>query len=439
MQEVEILHFEHIIYSYIRERTYQDYVFRIVFPLYEGMTQMKVLEFIKESSLASIGGPIGYNYTLYIEDGKNGIRLNYLGNSLKKNNSKRSESFTNHNRRIWSIFKEKLYFSKILCIGKHNKGIESNEYDIIHFHTTLDLYKYRASLKKYKGITVLTSHSPTLLSIETFQNAKKWERIIFYPVYKAFRYVDYGAFKLADYIVFPCIYAEEPYEHAWKGFIRFKESNQQKFKYLLTGTTKRYAKKQREEICEECGIPKDAFIISYVGRHNKIKGYDRLKEIGEIVLREHKNVYILVCGAETPIQGLKNDRWIEVGWTDDPHSYIAASNLFILPNKETYFDLILLEVLSIGTPVLASRTGGNKYFDNDEYPGIKEFDTEEDAVEIIKYMMKLTSEQAQALRRDNVRQFEKKFSSEIFYNNYISLMQEICTKENKNGKTGKKY
>ena len=43
-------------------------------------------------------------------------------------------------------------------------------------------------------------------------------------------------------------------------------------------------------------------------------------------------------------------------WTNDPHSLINASDMFILPNKETYFDLIMLEVLSMGKIVLATNT-----------------------------------------------------------------------------------
>lgn len=61
--------------------------------------------------------------------------------------------------------------------------------------------------------------------------------------------------------------------------------------------------------------------------------------------------------------GLKDSRWKEVGWTNDSQSIIAASDVFVLPNRETYFDIIMLEVLSCGKIVIASRTGGNKYFE----------------------------------------------------------------------------
>ena len=134
-----------------------------------------------------------------------------------------------------------------------------------------------------------------------------------------------------------------------------------KHRYMPTGIVGCKAKVNREDFRKKYGIPDNAFVISYAGRHNEIKGYADLKKLGEKLLAD-KNVYFLIAGKEEPMTGLKNDHWIEVGWTNDPHSLIAASDVFVLPNHETYFDLILLEVLSLGVPVVMSRTGGNKYF-----------------------------------------------------------------------------
>jgi glycosyltransferase involved in cell wall biosynthesis len=46
----------------------------------------------------------------------------------------------------------------------------------------------------------------------------------------------------------------------------------------------------------------------------------------------------------------------------DTSDLLQEVDAFILPNKETYYDLILLEVLRSGTPVILTSTGGNKYF-----------------------------------------------------------------------------
>lgn len=36
-------------------------------------------------------------------------------------------------------------------------------------------------------------------------------------------------------------------------------------------------------------------------------------------------------------------------------------DVFILPNQKTYFDIIALEILRAGIPLVTTYTGGNKY------------------------------------------------------------------------------
>ena len=42
---------------------------------------------------------------------------------------------------------------------------------------------------------------------------------------------------------------------------------------------------------------------------------------------------------------------------------VSSSDIFILPNKETYFDLVTLEVMREGTSYSYVQTGGNKFFE----------------------------------------------------------------------------
>ena len=171
------------------------------------------------------------------------------------------------------------------------------------------------------------------------------------------------------------------------------------------------AKVDSKTVREKYGIPNNAFLISYVGRHNQIKGYDVLKEIGSKIL-DKKDVYMIIAGSEGPLYHLENKKWIEVGWTNDPHSIIAASNLFILPNRETYFDLVFLEVLSLGVPLLVSNTGGNKYF----------FDTVKDAIKEINSIMKKENKEIEKSKKKNIDLFNKTFNDKEFANRYIELL-----------------
>ncbi len=156
-------------------------------------------------------------------------------------------------------------------------------------------------------------------------------------LYKNLIKIDEYAFRRADYIVFPCPEAEEPYYNNWPEYKAVKEEKKGKYLYLLTGTKARVAKLSKTEVRQLYSIPDDAFIICYVGRHNEIKGYDKLKLLGEQILQEAPNIYFLIAGREEPLHGLHHPRWIEVGWTSDPHSLINASDVFMLPNKGNVF------------------------------------------------------------------------------------------------------
>lgn len=382
----------------------------------------KILIFFDKLDLKPVGGPAGYLYTLYQEDVKENKYLYFLeekkqidsGSSCNSRKNKTIERIVNEFRTIKHIF-----------VGNRSKYIESNEYNIIHFHRTSDVYKYRKSIKKFKGKVVLTSHCPTLGSIETYSSEPRWEQILFYPVFQLSKMADKKAFRLVDYIVFPCEEAEEPYSHVWHGFEDFKKKSKKNFRYLLTGTKERYPKLSRAEIRDKYNIPETAKVICYVGRHNEIKGYDKLKEYGKTVLEKYSDCYILVAGKEEPIKGLNDSRWIEVGWTDDPHSLIYASDVFILPNKETYFDLILLEVLSLGAIPLISYTGGNKYFAKEQYKGIYIYKNDDEFYKYLDEIFMYDTRHIDELRELNKNVFKAEFDVPVFYKNYLELIKSL--------------
>lgn len=384
---------------------------------------MRVLEFMPKDRLKPTGGPVGYLHGLYVADQKKNKTLSFL--EAKTINKAQDDRPSSSIVRFKNKIREKLVFIKALFVGRRSKEIEKNTFDIIHFHTTLDLFYNRKSLKKFSGKTVLTSHSPTLAMKEVFTNWAFWEKMLFWPLYLMMKSIDYRAFKIADYIVFPCEQAEEPYRHAWKGFQKFKNNNKNKFKYLLTGTFPRKAKIQRSEVRSNYNIPDETFLLSYVGRHEKIKGYDLLKEIGSELFMRDDSVMFIVAGKEYPLKRPNSKKWIEVGWTSDPHSLIAASDLFVLPNRETYFDLILLEVLSLGKMVLVSKTGGNKFFDKPEFPGVFFYETIDDAVLKIQQIKEMNSVEKRKLEACNYKAFLNLFDNEVFYDNYLKMLDSI--------------
>lgn len=387
-----------------------------------------VLIYMRRPLLKPTGGPTGYNYNLAVQlERKNVQNIHFIesskGDTTSFNNGVKSIKCA-WLRLLITILKS-VYKKGMLLYGlRHKAMVDLDSYDVVHFQSTRDMYACRDSLKNFKGTVMLTSHSPTLLSKEFFSYLTPWEQRHMAWFFNKLIRMDEYAFGRADYIVFPCEEAEEPYFNNWSEFAKLKADFPQKFKYLLTGTNPCSAKVSRENIRKKYGIPEDAFVVSYVGRHNELKGFDLLKKIGEKVL-QNENVYILVAGKEEPIKGLPHERWIEVGWTNDPHSIIAASDMFLLPNRETYFDLVMLEVLSLGKIVVASYTGGNRYFDKLKPNGIETYANEDEAISKIKGVMDLPLSERLKLERANKELFDKYFSADVFADNYVKLIEEL--------------
>ena len=238
---------------------------------------------------------------------------------------------------------------------------------------------------------------------------------------------DKYAFERADYVIFPCEDAEEPYIKRWPDFIKIKHQSPNKFKYCLTGTIRAEAKVPRSDIRTKYKIPDDAFVLCFVGRHNKIKGYDRFIRIAENLMQKDENIYALVAGNPGPVPSPQQKRWIEVGWTNDPHSIINASDIFLLPNEETYFDMVLLEVLSLGIPIVTTNTGGNKYFGDKYEPGISLFDTDDQCENIIRRIKFMSIGELNTIKEKNQAFYNENFTPKAFAERYVKVIFYITS------------
>ena len=392
---------------------------------------MKVLIFMDKTKLAPTGGPVGYCYNIkeYIDCYGSDVEIHFLNESEESKPASNKKGlkaillkFLNKHARWFMNYR---FYNGIINKNQHAVKIDDiNSYDFIHFHTTLDLYRERKELDGYTGKVIITSHSPIPSHMEIESDVlSKGEKKVFKKLYHNLSQIDEYAFKRADYIFFPCKEAEESYGEKWPKYLEMSNELQDKKRYILSGINACSYKHDRQAIRSQLNIPQDAFVVNYVGRHNTTKGYDLLKEMGEKLLVDD-NKYVVVCGKESPLTRLQNAHWIEIGWTTDAHSYTNASDVFVLPNRDTYFDLIFLEVLSLGKIIVASRTGGNKIFKG-KSNGIFLYDTTDEAIDIINNIKKLSSEKKESLERENKALFEKEFTTRVFVENYTKLLKEL--------------
>ena len=387
----------------------------------------KVLVYFNEASLAPKGGPAAVCYYYSVEQKKRGEKS---FDFLPPNEQGISR---NANKTWYNSIMEDLHslgsMIKLAYVKPNTLPYDFSRYDLIHFHSTDALYQARTSLNGFKGKIILQSHSPEPRGREMFAALPNWIRTLFPFLRKAIERMDKYAFEHADYIIFPCPEAEEPYYHIWPYFKTLHNLKTEAFKYVLTGIPEARAKRGRDEVLSEMNIPNDAFVVSYVGRHNKIKGYDVLKIIGERYLDTDENVWFLCAGKEAPLKRLEHPRWKEVGWTTEPHSYIGASDVFVLPNRETYFDIIMIELLSLGKIVIASNTGGNKWFKKNQCPGIFLYDSIEEAVSLINKVKLLSKEERERLEEGNHTFYKEHLTVSCMYDSYIQLLKNILGQE----------
>ena len=378
----------------------------------------KVLIYMPINKLKPTGGPAGYLYNLNDALKKMETNIEFLP-EVKENRKK--EKIKKIFPKIIKLFLRAIKLSKLL--NKNNiSNVDFNNYEVIHFHSTEDLYKCRKNLESYNGKVVLTSHSPCALHVE-FKNSIPEK---FYKIFKEkidnLEKMDEYAFKRADFVIFPCKEAEEPYFNSWKKYSSIRDES--KIRYLYTGINQCKAKISSDEYRKEHNYDKKDFIICYVGRHNEVKGYDNFLNIGLEAIDKLK-VKVIVAGKQEPLKGPQNNNWNEIGWTDDPHSIINSADVFVLPNKETYFDLIMLEVLSLGKIILTTYTGGNKTFDQFKNSGIFYYDDINDCLEKIRMLKNLDKKDKEKLERMNKEIFINNFNNEIFAKNYVKLIEEL--------------
>lgn len=326
--------------------------------------------------LANTGGPKGYLYNIHEYLKKYPcdqiVFLVDLMTPLASNHSgqKSKQSFI---KRVIIDIKQ---YCNILWRTYHYKcpnldSLKINEFDIVHVHDIVEYYRFKNRFPDFSGKVILTNHCPCPWSYEKLKQYDSFVNLLMpYSIYK-----ECQAYKGADYLMFPCSGAREPYEIN-KSIRKVFHSCESKFFYVPSAILDIKIDEQKMQRFTDLGIPKDSFVISYFGRHNEIKGYDILKKIGATLLDKYPNLYFL-CAGKGEIPPLQHPRWIELGFINNTHELLYQSDLYISANRETYFDLVVLEILRSSTKALLSNTGGNKYFkslDASETIGIDFFD-----------------------------------------------------------------
>lgn len=301
--------------------------------------------------------------------------------------------------------------------------INLNEFDFIHFHFLIHVKQFKNTYPDYRGKTIVTSHTPCPWTYETIDADPSIKYLRSIMIKQECR-----LYCTADYLMFPCKQAKEPYEHNRHIKSTLDKMESQTF-YVPTSILPYQTNGLNIPKRSEFNIPESAFIVAFFGRHSYIKGYDILKKIAEDVLEKNPNLYFL-CAGGGDIEPMNHPRWIELGYISNVKEIMQICDMYVLPNRETYFDLVVLECLRAGLPLSVSNTGGNKFFQtmsSDETHGISYFDIShpEEAVKQIEHnytLREIDSTTYNKLRYSNIDLYNNHFSLSNFIESYIDSL-----------------
>lgn len=394
----------------------------------------KVLIWDKSLTLKDAGGPSGYLYNLkeYLKD--NPCNQITFYSDVHPNIDKKIQGTEYKSFKQWfkntSIGKIISYLGWFYYqrIPLTNEDLDLlSKFDYVHIHL---VSVFLRSFRDYTGPAkiILTSHMPEpcvdeVMSLCGCPNLLK--RMPF--LRNIFIRKEIEAYKTAFKVMFPVKTAIEVYtENSYLYKKAFKKLSEKMF-FVPTSIINKYDLNIEPTLLKNDNIPTENLRICFIGRHNHVKGYDSLKGIALECWKTIPQVTFVIGGKEEPLKGLCDSRWIEKGWVKT-QALLNEVDVFILPNKDTYFDLILLEVLRQGVPCIISRTGGNKFFEGAIPDGIRlyNYDDAKDAVKQIEYIRNIKkSGHLDGIRSKIKDYFKQNFTSGVYVSNYLNAIESF--------------
>lgn len=376
--------------------------------------------FLNQSLKENAGGPSGYLYNLYcgLKSFDNNIlfftkdTLAVNANSTGKQGKKLLPALCDFRLAISYLFKGKKY--------KKDSSLSLYKMDCIHVHSSEDLWALRAILG-YRGRIIFTPHRPEALANEVVTAQQlQFGTEYKYPVLSfVCNFLEKYSYKNADAFIFPSKGAASIYNH-FPGFRKYASNKPMRFVYTGTRDVNLSANANDYNKLRDDG----KVIFAYIGRHNYIKGYDLL--VGAFEFIEKQNAKVVCAGSQSKIEHPKSDNWIELGYIKNANCLMKTADCLIIPNRNTYFDLIIIEALAVGTIVITSSTGGNIDLANDT-DGLLLFESGniESLKEAIKRFLELSDEEKAKMKEHNRRLYETKCSIQSFAKAYYSAINEL--------------
>jgi glycosyltransferase involved in cell wall biosynthesis len=130
---------------------------------------------------------------------------------------------------------------------------------------------------------------------------------------------------------------------------------------------------------KQLGIPEASVVIGSVGRLVPIKDYSTLLDAAEILMRQRRDVHVLLVGDGPERTGLQDrvarsailtGRVKFAGASDNVPDLLNALDVFVLPSISEGMSNTILEAMASGLAMVVTRAGGNSELVEDGRSGL---------------------------------------------------------------------
>ena len=297
--------------------------------------------------------------------------------------------------------------------------------DLLFVHDTFTaqriaaLYPAEAQRK-----VILMTHSPTFIGHQAasdFMPDADTESLYAEPYVREVVQREMDAMQSLRAVAWPCAEAQEGYPD-WYQLYRHGTVNSV---FVETGVLEPSPQSSPQGLRDQWGVRPEQKLALFIGRAHPHKGFDRFVDWADQAALRDRDQWVFAYAGAKPNTNRALDSIRQVGYQTDNAACYQAADLVVLPNRYSYFDIGVLEALSLGARLAISPTGGHRYLAN-QCPSLPTI-PDTDPAATWQCLKKISAEYAHdASKQAELRRYwQERFSPAPFLRNHVALAQQL--------------
>ncbi len=310
---------------------------------------------------------------------------------------------------------KKIHYLPLFAAKKMANTIDEQAIDIVHLHWGKDLTL--AVLAK-----LFSKRKPKLVITRHMKFPAMKDSLLHRFLYK---YIDH------------MIAITKTMAHDLQRFIPEDVRPDISLNYLGIDTEVAFTKQEVEKTRALYDPDNNHFLITLVGRIAFEKGHEFLLQALHIAKAKKLPFKVLVVGhpmEQSYLQTLKaqvkslglHDDMLFLDFVDEPRCLMQACDVLVLPTIEETFGLVLIESMSVGTPVIGSNRGGVPEIIDDKQTGLLFESCDSQSLFEALEILYLNPEQAKAYADAAKRKVKEKFDSQTHMQTLVNTLKEVA-------------